>query len=104
MLPPPLSTVPSYNRLTSSSSPRPVSSVVSADSRPLRTRQQIYDEYLLECDEIEKVDSEHWERQGTIKYLVSDEEVEVILARTSVNAGHVAYATQEFGPSQASLS
>lgn len=93
-LPPPLFAAPSHNSLSSSPAPRPVTPVLPAG--PPRTRQQLYDDYLLECDKIEKEDVERWERQGTIKYQVFDDEVEVILARMSVNAEHDAYATEEF--------
>lgn len=94
MPPPPLSAAPSYSRVPVSPIPHSVSPVVPAG--PRRTRQQIYDDYLLECDKIKKEDAERCERQGTIKYQVSNEEVEVILARMSFNAGPVAYATREF--------
>lgn len=94
MQPPPLSGAPSYNRILSSPTTRPNSPVLQAG--PPRTRQQIYDDYIVECDKIEKGDAERWDHQGTIKYQVSDEEVEVILARMSFNAGPVAYATREF--------
>lgn len=94
MLPPPLSAAPSYSRIPSSPIPRPDSPVLPAG--PPHTRQQIYDEYLVECDKVEKEDAERWERQGTIKYEASNEEVEVILTQMSVNAVPVAYATRKF--------
>ena len=94
MPPPPLSAAPSYSRVSSSLTPCSVYPVVLAGLS--RTRQQIYNDYLLECEKIEKEDAERCERQGTIKYQVSSEEAEVILARMSFNAGPVAYATREF--------